>query len=76
MKSSYYTCKGCAERYPGCHDHCEKYAAEYAAYLKDKAKRDEYMAPIREMMGYSKAKFNKIYHDKALQSHSVRTQKK
>lgn len=36
-----YPCKGCEERYPGCHDHCE-------AYLKVKHMRDEAVAEERK----------------------------
>ena len=28
-------CKGCQERHPACHDHCEKYKAWIAAYHAD-----------------------------------------
>lgn len=31
------TCKGCTERYLGCHDHCEKYKE---AYKREKLKKD------------------------------------
>lgn len=27
-----FTCKGCLDRYPGCHDKCEKYKSERAEY--------------------------------------------
>ena len=33
-----YSCKDCGDRYPGCHDHCEKYKAEKAAHDERKAK--------------------------------------
>lgn len=36
-----FTCKGCGNRYPGCHAHCEKYIAEKKAY-------DEKMAEYRK----------------------------
>lgn len=32
-----FTCKGCPDRYPGCHDHCDKYKREKAEYEKRKA---------------------------------------
>lgn len=33
-----YSCKGCEDRYPGCHDHCEKYIEEKA--ICDKKKKE------------------------------------
>lgn len=39
-----FTCKGCTERTPGCHDHCEKYKAEKAEYLARKKEIDDYRA--------------------------------
>ena len=33
-----YSCKGCEDRYPGCHDHCYKYIEEKA--LRDKEKKE------------------------------------
>lgn len=30
-------CKNCQERYPGCHDHCERYKEERAEYDRLKA---------------------------------------
>lgn len=47
-------CKGCRERTPGCHDHCERYAqykgvvADKNAYMK-RSQWDEYdpLAPKR-----------------------------
>lgn len=35
------SCKGCTERYLGCHDHCEKYQSELAEVLKAKRKMRE-----------------------------------
>ena len=35
-----YSCMNCQNRYPGCHDHCQKYQAEKAAHEKEKAARD------------------------------------
>lgn len=32
------SCKGCEERYLGCHDHCEKYQSEVQAMLEIKRK--------------------------------------
>lgn len=32
-----FSCKGCGNRYPGCHDKCEKYKAEKATYAERKA---------------------------------------
>ena len=36
-----FTCKGCANRTPGCHDHCEKYQAEKAEYQARKEAVDK-----------------------------------
>ena len=38
-----WCCKDCVapERYPGCHDHCIKYAKEKAKHNAEKAKADE-----------------------------------
>lgn len=33
-----FTCKDCPNRYPGCHDKCEKYKTEKAEYERLKAK--------------------------------------
>jgi hypothetical protein len=33
-----FTCKGCEKRVPGCHDSCDKYKAEKAAYQARKEK--------------------------------------
>ena len=35
-----FSCKGCGNRYPGCHGNCETYKAERAEYDKLKAKHD------------------------------------
>lgn len=35
-------CMGCAERYPGCHDHCERYRAWHAKVLEAHRKEREY----------------------------------
>ena len=35
-----FSCKDCGDRYPGCHDKCEKYKAEKAAH--DERKAQEY----------------------------------
>lgn len=32
-----FPCKDCADRYPGCHDHCERYKAEKARIKKYEA---------------------------------------
>ena len=39
-----FSCKGCPERAPGCHDHCEKYKKEKAEYLARKEQIDAYRA--------------------------------
>ena len=31
-----FSCQGCGKRFPGCHDTCEKYKAEKAAYNEKK----------------------------------------
>ncbi len=38
-----FTCKGCPNRAPGCHDHCEKYQDEKAEYeaRKDQLNKDK-----------------------------------
>ena len=36
-----FRCKGCTERYPGCHDHCKQYQEDKAA--NEKRKAEEYM---------------------------------
>lgn len=36
-----FTCKGCPERHPGCHDKCEKYQAEKAEYQARKEAADK-----------------------------------
>ena len=38
-----FTCKGCPNRTPGCHDKCEKYQAEKAEHdaMKDKRFAEE-----------------------------------
>ena len=42
MKSSMFTCApNCANRKPGCHDHCEKYKKERTEYDKRKAVVDK-----------------------------------
>ena len=35
-------CKGCAERYPGCHDNCEKYKAWKSRLDEVNKRRKEY----------------------------------
>ena len=35
-----FSCKGCGNRYPGCHGNCETYKAERAEYDKLKEKHD------------------------------------
>lgn len=38
-----FTCKpDCAERKPGCHDHCEKYQAEKAEHTRCKANAERW----------------------------------
>lgn len=37
-KPKYIVCKDCQERYPACHDKCEKYQAERAENLQEKEK--------------------------------------
>ena len=32
-----FSCKGCQDRYPGCHSKCAKYIEEKAEYEKQKA---------------------------------------
>ena len=45
-----FTCsRDCPERKPGCHDHCDKYKRERAAYDKRKAELDKH----REARQYS-----------------------
>ena len=34
-----FSCKGCADRYPGCHDKCEKYQKEKAVYEERRKER-------------------------------------
>lgn len=41
-------CKGCTERYPGCHDHCEKYDTWKAEIKKQKDAEKEYKLSRRE----------------------------
>ena len=44
-------CKGCTERYSGCHDHCESYKAyrkELDDYAEKKRKAKEENAPFAE----------------------------
>lgn len=41
MANSVFTCKDCPDRYPGCHDKCEKYQKEKAVWDKMKAKAEE-----------------------------------
>ena len=41
-------CKGCEERYPGCHDHCEKYAKWKAEVQKINTAEREYKRKCRE----------------------------
>ncbi len=36
-----FTCKGCPDRTPGCHDHCEKYQKEKAEYEARKQEVDK-----------------------------------
>lgn len=43
-----FTCKDCPDRYPGCHDHCNKYKREKAIWDKQKAEE----AMDRELSGY------------------------
>lgn len=37
-------CKGCPDRYPGCHDHCDKYQEWKAKYQegKERSQKDRY----------------------------------
>jgi len=45
-------CKGCEKRYPGCHDHCDKYQA---------AKKDwESFKELRKVTPYLKYKYDAI----------------
>lgn len=39
--SGTFRCKGCTERHPGCHSHCEKYREDKEAHEKRKA--EEYL---------------------------------
>lgn len=48
--ASMFTCSpNCENRKPGCHDHCEKYQEERAAYDKRKAE----FTKDREIMNYT-----------------------
>ena len=40
-------CKDCTDRYPGCHDHCEKYKEDQAEY-------DKIKAAMKDEMDYKK----------------------
>lgn len=55
MANSPFTCKDCPDRYPGCHDKCEKYRKEKAEWDKTKAK----LAENRELQAYICGTINK-----------------
>lgn len=48
MANPPFSCKGCSDRYPACHDKCEKYKKEKAAWNETKAK----LAENRELQAY------------------------
>lgn len=55
------TCKDCPDRYPGCHDHCEKYQSRRAADWELKKKiRDETRGGYEMMKLYSEKKNKKL----------------
>ena len=50
-----FTCKGCGNRYPGCHSHCEKYIAEKQAY-------EERMEVLRKEREIRNGLYNEMYN--------------
>ena len=46
-----FRCKDCTDRYPGCHDHCEKYKEDKAAH--DKRRYEERLQREASMYIYS-----------------------
>lgn len=52
-----FRCKDCAERYPGCHDHCEKYQEDKA--LHDKRRHDAFVKKQADM--YISDNLRKVY---------------
>ena len=38
-----FTCRGCENRYPGCHSKCEKYKQERAEYDRLRAEHRKYI---------------------------------
>lgn len=52
-----YPCKGCQDRYPACHDHCEKYKEIKALELKRKnAERGKQEADTYTIMNTMKVR--------------------
>ena len=59
-----FTCQGCPERTPGCHDHCEKYKAEKAEY---EARKEEINKEKKVRYSVNAQKYDAI--GKAVKSH-------
>ena len=55
MANNPFTCKDCPNRYPGCHDKCEKYQKEKAEWDRLKTKEAE----NRELQAYICGSINK-----------------
>lgn len=55
MKPS-FTCKGCEDRYPGCHGSCKKYKREREAWEKTKA----YLREDDDYVDYQNRTYNRL----------------
>lgn len=40
---TYFHCRDCPKRYPGCHDHCRDYAEAMTCVRKEKKRRVDYL---------------------------------
>lgn len=70
--ASMFTCgPNCENRKPGCHDHCEKYQRERAAYDKRKAELDK----DREVMNYTLKLITKRANYRAIHNRNDRRRK-
>ena len=55
------TCLNCTERYPACHDHCEKYQTALREHLETRKKRNKEMSGEYDIIRlYSDRKAKKI----------------
>ena len=61
MQNPFSCCKGCTERYPGCHDRCSKY--QEAKAINEKRKHEENLRKQASMHIYENVA--KIYDDQA-----------